>query len=158
MNTYDKHGYSFVYPENWQLDESELEDGEGSISLSAPGGEFWVLTIRPAGFDPMKLADDALETMVSEYRDIEYSPIRRDIAGYTLIGYEMNFFFLDLTSTAIVLTFADANRTFAIFWQCGDLLVITSEQEPFAYEDVFEAMTISLLQNLTKTTSEPQTK
>jgi len=148
MNTYDKHGYSFVYPENWQLDESEFEDGEGSVSLSAPGGEFWILVVRPAGFDPMKLANDALETMTAEYRDIEYAPIRRNIAGYTLTGYEMNFFFLDLTSTAMVLTFADLHRTFSIFWQCGDLLVVTSEPEPFAYEDVFEAITTSLLQNL----------
>ncbi|MCL2304557.1 MAG: hypothetical protein FWC43_04370 [Planctomycetaceae bacterium] len=151
MNTYDKHGYSFVYPENWQLDESEMEEGAGSVSLSAPGGEFWVLTVRPAGFDPTKLADDALETMVKEYRDIEYSAISRDIAGYTLTGYEMNFFFLDLTSTAMVLTYSDENRTFAIFWQCGDVLALTPEPESFSYEDVFEAMTTSLLRNLSRT-------
>ena len=151
MNTYNKHGYTFVYPENWELDESEMNDeaGTGSISLTAPGGEFWVLMARPAGFDPTKLADDALETMVKEYRDIEYSPTSRNIAGYLLTGYEMNFFFLDLTSSAMVLTYTDASRTFAVFWQCGDQLVVTPDQ-PFDYEDVFEAMTTSLLRNLPK--------
>ena len=148
MNTYSNHGYSFFYPENWQLDESEMNDGEGSVSLTAPGGEFWVLMVRPAGFNPALLAEDALEAMVKEYRDIEYDVISRNIAGYTLTGYEMNFFFLDLTSTAMVLTFADENRTFAVFWQCGDQLVVASNPEPFDYEDVFEAITTSLLQNL----------
>ena len=151
MNTYNKHGYSFIYPENWQLDESGLENGESTISLSAPGGEFWILMLRPAGFDPTKLADDALETMVAEYRDIEYSAISRNIAGYMLTGYEMHFFFLDLTSTAEVLTYADENRTFAVFWQYGDLLVVTPEPEPFDYEDVFEAISTSLLRNLART-------
>ena len=148
MNTYDKYGYSFVYPENWQLDENEMDGDEGSITISAPSGAFWGLLIRPFGFNPDTLADDALKTMLKEYRDIEYSRISRNIAGYTLFGYEMNFYFLDLTNTAMVLTFADESRTFAIFWQCGDQMVVTSEPEPFSHEQVFDAITTSLLRNL----------
>ncbi len=148
MKTYDKHGISFSYPENWLLEENEIDSGHGSISLGSPRGSFWILSVRPFGSNPDTLAEDALRMMRREYRDMEYSRISRTIAGKTLFGYEMNFYYLDLTNTAVVLALAEEDRTFAIFWQCGDQMVITSEEEPFTDDQVFEAITFSFLQGV----------
>lgn len=148
MNKYEKYGFSFLYPENWILEEYEMDTDEGSVTLNSPSGAFWVLMVRPFGYNPDTLAEDALKTMQKEYKDMEYSRISRKIGDHTLFGYEMNFYFLDLTNTAVVLTFAEETRTFAFFWQCGDQMVITSDPEPFSHEQVFEAITTSFLQNL----------
>lgn len=148
MNIYDKYGYKFLYPENWFLEENEMETDEGSITLNSPSGAFWTLLVRPFGFNPDQLAEDVLKTMFKEYQDIEYERISRTIAGFTLLGYEMNFYFLDLTNTAVVLTFADESRSFAIFHQAGDQMVICTEEQPFTNDQVFDAITTSLLRNL----------
>ena len=149
MKTYDKNGYKFLYPDNWMLEETDFDDDEGSITLNSPSGAFWILMVRPFGHNPDELANDALKLMRRQYdRDFEYDRIERTIEDHKLSGYEMNFYYLDLTNTAVVLTFADESRTFAVFWQTGDQMVVTSEKEPFSHEEVFEAITISLLRNI----------
>ncbi|MGL6194844.1 MAG: hypothetical protein ACRC2T_08490 [Thermoguttaceae bacterium] len=164
MKKYKEHGISFSYPENWELEENEFEedgaeegeDTQGSVTLTTPGGEFWVLMVKPAGYDPYKLAKEAIDTMSQEYRDIEIHPVNRELEGVTLNGYEMNFYFLDLTHTAMILAFEWNDKTYAIFWQTGDLLVIRPDEPEFSVDEVFEAVTISLLRGF-KTSSKPGT-
>ncbi len=46
------------------------------------------------------MAQAALDAMRKEYDDMDAEPVRETIAGYELVGFDLNFFCLDLTNTA----------------------------------------------------------
>ena len=63
------------------------------------------------------------------------------VAGHGLVGYDLNFFFLDLTNTACVRSLRTDQATYTIFCQAED-------REFVQIRPVFLAMTTSLLSNL----------
>lgn len=147
FSTYDRRGLRFHYPSNWDLEDG-MESGEGAVLLTGPTGAFWIFRRYPSGTDPERLAENVLADLRTDYPNLEHEATQRKLFGRTLIGYEMHFFYLDLSNTAMVLTFAEPNSTYAVFWQAGDQLIVTGREEGVAVEDVFEAITHSLLQNL----------
>ena len=50
--------------------------------------------------DPLKLANVALEAMRQEYEGLETEEVRETLAGREMVGYDLNFFLFDFTSTA----------------------------------------------------------
>lgn len=145
--TYDRNGFFFHYPVGWLLEETPFDGDGGSIQLTSPSGAFWILTSHPFGTSPDTVALDVLRSMQREYRDLEFEPIFQTHFGRTLSGFEINFFYLDLTNTASILCFADETTTYGIFWQCGDQMVLIGDEAPVETEKVFEAITYTLLKN-----------
>ena len=135
---YSKMGARFSYPENWTLDTDELNEKGNSITVYSPGGGFWSLGVHPAGTSAGKLAAEALEAMGEEYEHLESQEISETNAEDRLIGYDLNFFFLDLTSTAKIRCVRRPQATYAIFYQAED-------REFDQIGEVFRAMTMSLL-------------
>ncbi len=135
---FDKLGVRFLYPENWQLDESEAMDGNQVVTVYSPGGSFWSLMIHPAGASPAKLAATALKAMRQQYDELDAEEINEEVAGRDLVGYDMNFYCLDLTNTAQVRSYATDEAAYVIFYQADD-------REFAEIEPVFRAITISLL-------------
>lgn len=138
---YKKNGVHFLYPENWHLDDILLEEGNFAVELNSPDGAFWMLTVSETQ-SPEELAESARNALMAEYRDLESVPTTKMIAGRTLNGFDMDFMCFDLVNTAMILAFADKDRTYAIFWQADDQLLSQSR------EDVFNAITFSLLERL----------
>ncbi|MBN2023068.1 MAG: hypothetical protein JW809_09775 [Pirellulales bacterium] len=138
---FDNLGISFLYPENWSLSEEVALAGCRSVTLSSPTGAFWTLSIHPRSANPAGLASAAVEAMRQEYDSLEAEEATETIAGQELTGFDLNFFFLDLTSTACVRTLRAERATYTIFFQ--------AEDRDFAQlRDVFLAVTTSFLQNL----------
>ena len=138
---YRAHGLSFAYPENWHLEETEMQEGEYTVHLSSPGGAFWMVTVSSPETSPESLAKKALNAILSEYDRVDHTPVERVIGKYRLTGYEMDFIYLDLVNTALILSFAIEKHTIAIYWQSDDRQLDTCE-------DVFEAITFTLLDRL----------
>lgn len=146
--TYDRHGLLFHYPYNWLLEESEeMSPIRGALQLTGPSGAFWILNIHPFGSSPDAIARNVLKTMRQEYANLEHEPVFKVLFGRELCGYEMHFFYLDLTSSATVLCYADETATYSLFWQSGDQMVLTGREEEVSVEQVFEAITYTLLQH-----------
>lgn len=135
---FDKLGVHFLYPENWQLDESEAMDGNQVVTVYSPGGSFWSLMIHPLGTSPAKLAATALKAMRQQYDELDAEEVTDEVAGRDLVGYDMNFYCLDLTNTAQVRSYATDEAAYVIFCQADD-------REFAEIEPVFRAITISLL-------------
>lgn len=136
---FDKLGIRFQYPDNWTLDETEALEGNETVTVYSPGGAFWSIVIHPHGQSPAALAEAAVKALRQEYEGIEYEPVEETIAGQHLEGWDMNFFYLDLTSTAQVRSFGTDKATY--------LLLCQAEDREFAeVEAVFRAMTRSLLE------------
>jgi hypothetical protein len=135
---YEKTGIRFLYPDNWMLDEEETLHGNQSISVQSPGGAFWSIVIHPVKTDPAELAVTALRALKAEYADSEAEPACEQIGHQSLSGYDMHFFYLDFTSTAVIRCFRTASATCLVLCQAED-----REFEQLA--PVFRAMTTSLL-------------
>jgi hypothetical protein len=135
---YDKMDIRFLYPDNWTLDEEEAVQGNRSVSVLSPGGAFWSIVLHPARVDPKELAVTALAALKAEYSEWEAEPASEVIGEHTISGYDMNFFYLDLTSTAVIRTFRTATATCLVLCQAED-----GEYEKLA--PVFRAITTSLL-------------
>jgi len=135
---YEKMGIRFLYPDNWTLDEEEALRGNSSITVHSPGGAFWSLVLHSAGADPAELAATALRALQAEYQDSEAVPVNEQINGRSISGYDLNFFYLDFTNTALIRAFRTAGASCLVLCQAED-----REFEGLA--PVFLAMTTSLL-------------
>ena len=58
--------------------------------------------------------------MQKEYEDLESREAVETIAGRELIGYDLNFFFMDYTNTASVRCLRTKTATYAVFCQAED--------------------------------------
>ena len=139
--TYAKPGIQFEYPDNWTLDEEEARDSRNAATVYAPTGAFWSVNLQPSGdADPTALVDSVLETLRQEYPDLDGEPVIETVEGRNLIGYEANFYCLDLTNTAQIRAVQSPFGIFVILAQAED-------REYQRLSPVFQAMTISLLRN-----------
>jgi hypothetical protein len=138
--TFDKLGVQFLYPENWTLDEQEALAGDNAVTVYSPEGAFWSLMLHPAGVDPRELTLAALNAMKAEFTDFEAEPASEEIEGIALSGYDMNFYCLDLTNTALVRSGHLSDATCVILYQAED-------RDFASVEPVFRAITISLLRH-----------
>lgn len=141
---YDADNIYFAYPENWILEENEMETATGSIQLSHTDGAFWLLKKYPFGANPDEIIEEVLGTMKSEYRDMESDRIDKVLFEKRIFGYEITFFYLDLMNLATVLCFEQDGQTLAVFWQTGNQLIIQAD-EAVPPEMVLEAITYSLI-------------
>lgn len=144
---YDDLGVRFIYPSNWFVQTETWDKGTYGITVDSPEGSFWSLAIYPKGVDLDAAAKQILGTLDAEYDEIDQSGVKRYVADRVLTGYEVNFFYLDLTSTALVLKFEDERRGYVVYWQTCDRLALTGEN--LSRSDVFDAMTHTLVSNLT---------
>jgi hypothetical protein len=135
---FDKLGIRFLYPENWTLDEQDAMDGESAVTIYSPEGAFWSVMLHPKSVDPHELTLAALNAMKAEFTDFEAEPASETVEGIELTGFDMNFYCLDLTNTALVRGFRGRESTVIILYQAEDRDFAT-------IEPVFRAITISLL-------------
>ena len=136
-----KMGIAFQYPENWTLDEDDALAGRKSVTVYSPGGAFWTVSAYPLSTDPQKLAHEAVKVMKQEYPEVEVEAARETIAGRETVGFDLNFYYLDLTNTATVRCFRTERATYAFFCQAED-------REFTEIQRVFLAMATSFLGNL----------
>jgi len=134
-------GIAFQYPDNWTLDDVDAMLGRRSVTVYSPGGAFWSVAIHSGSADPDQLVASAVEAMKQEYEGLEAEEARETVAGHELLGYNLAFFCLDLTNTALIRGLRIAQTTYTIFCQAED-----REYERVA--GVFRAMTTSLLSEL----------
>lgn len=138
---YEKLGICFQYPENWTLDELDAMEGRQSVTVFSPGGAFWSVAVHPGTTDLDQLARAAVQAMRDEYSEVEAEEAREAIGGHEMTGYDLNFFYLDLTNTAQIRCLKTERATYSIFCQAED-------HEFDQIDRVFRAITASLLSGL----------
>lgn len=112
-------GVEFSYPDQWKLDLSE-EKTVKSVSVLGPGGSFWSIARRPRDTNLSRMVQEVVETMKSLYEDLDAEPTSETIQDVQLIGYDLNFIYLDLTNTARVRAFSTRQGTYLIMCQAED--------------------------------------
>ena len=140
-SSYNKLGLTFQYPDNWTLDEKDALEGENTVTVYSPGGAFWSIVVHPAQVDPEDLTKTALKAMRKEYDELDSERVQETIGEQNLIGYDLNFYCLDLTNTALVRAFRTPGASYLILCQADD-------REFEQIEAVFRAITASLVSGL----------
>ena len=149
MTVYDKLDLRFQYPENWKIREEETQEWPRSVIAESPSGAFWALHAYPEIQDSQRLVDEVLDAMRAEYDSLETTPptntemLEQVIEG-ELVGQDMSFYCLDFLVIARVRSFAAQGRTYLILCQAED-------REFESLDQVFQAMTIGMLQALDAT-------
>ena len=138
---FQKHGIAFQYPENWTLGEEESGPGTDAVTVYSPGGAFWSVAMHPPSEDPLKLAGTALGAMKQEYPNLDSEEKFESVAGRDLVGFDLNFYYLDLISTVQIRCLRAGGHTYTIFCQGED-------REFDQVSPVFQAITTSLLREL----------
>ena len=137
---FDKLGMRFQYPENWKVETDAPASGNQTVSVYSPDGAFWtVMSYRPDA-DPMELARTALVAMQNEYDELDSEEVSEEIGDVELVGFDLNFYCLDLTNTAWIRAGSNEAKTFLVICQAED-------REFEEVLPVFQAMTASLLAN-----------
>lgn len=137
-SVYENQGLRFQYPENWTIEESRDEDGALQLTVSSPNTAFWSLSVYPERRDVRLLLEEVLQAMQAEYPELEHEAADHWIEKTPLAGYDLNFYYLDLTNTAIVRVFQIKDSTCLLLAQAED-------HELEVAEPVFQAMMSSLL-------------
>ena len=119
---YDDHGLRFRSPADWELEVIE-EGSRTTVSLQSPGSAFAFVTIDDDGPPAKEEAEMALEAMRQEYPGLEVSATRRDerIAGHPAVGYDLDFFSLNVAVSCSIRSFQSPWRTALVFAQWSDL-------------------------------------
>ena len=137
---YNAHGIQFQYPENWTCEEKSTADSD-TVTLSAPGGAFWMLTALSSGSSPASVMDGIARSLADDYDSLETLETEQEMNGVATTGYDFDFIYLDLVNTAKTRGFVYDNKTYVLFYQAED-------REFQSLEPVFAAMTVSFLRNL----------
>ena len=136
---FEKLGISFQYPETWELDD-QLEGGDArTVSVQSPEGAFWMLSVHRSDESPERLCQAAIKTFQEEYQQIDVVASREEYHAIELLGYELNFYCLDLTTTALIQAATTRQGTLMILAQAED-----RQFERIAL--VFQAINASLLE------------
>jgi hypothetical protein len=135
---FDELGVRFVYPDNWALERQDSEIAR-VITVSSPGGPFWCLSVLPPDADLAEAAQAMLDGLQAEYDDLDAEAVIDDVIDRELLGYDVNFFCLDLTSTAEIRSFQTSRATYTVLWQAED-------RDLEEIVPVFGAITTSLVQ------------
>ena len=159
-------GLHIEYPENWTLDivsgnPDDLSAGETrppatidwagwdpgdpqidrQVVISGLGTAFWQLSRHPAETPLETLFDEVLAALRSEYRELEVEPARERIERLAWEGYDVNFYCLDLTVTALLRGFPTPAAVYVMLCQAED------REWPLAGQ-VFQAMNVTLARSL----------
>jgi hypothetical protein len=138
MNTFERDGILFRYPANWSCEiQDDAESGGWTVTVTSPETAFFMASLQPDASDAGDLADQAMESLKSEYRELDAENVMETICGLPAIGYNADFLTVD---TAIVCR-VRALDTFA-----GPLLLLAqvSEYDREQNDPVLQAIVKSL--------------
>ena len=123
---FEEDGIKLQYPENWELQREEAENG-WTITLQSPETALLVLSFDADMPDMELMAETALNALRDEYADLESEDCFETVAGQPAVGHDVRFFSLDLTNTCWTRSFYSEQGTVLVLWQANDLELDTSE-------------------------------
>jgi hypothetical protein len=135
---YQNFGVEFLYPENWDIVDEQLDKWPYRVSVQSPGSGYWELQVYPSRIDLGHLSGQVLQAMRQEYPDLESEVVTDDVYELPAVGYDLSFFCLDLLVTSKIRCLDVGSRTY--------LLIYQAESREFDRQElVFDAISKSLL-------------
>src|SRR3954454_15503575 len=118
--TFDRDGIRFQYPATWTAEVEGTDGGGWAVAVQSPDTAFLLVSRRPDARDPADLADQTLEAIKNEYRELDAENAIQTIAGQAAIGHDMDFMTVDTATIC---------RTRCLDTPAGPLLVMCQTSE-----------------------------
>ncbi len=118
--TFEDAGVRFRYPENWQLQREDTEDG-WTVMLQSPETAFLLISMREDMPSVDEVAATALAALQEDYPELESEECVDSLAGQPAVGHDIRFFSLDLTNTAWTRSVYSERGTLLVLCQVNDL-------------------------------------
>jgi hypothetical protein len=121
LGIYDDRGIRFEYPDDWELDVSD--DGpRTAVTVQSPAGPaFALVAVDDSLPSPREMVDEALAALEEEYPGLDAVPASDAIAGHEAVGFDVEFFSLDMTNSCVVRSFQTPRRTVFLMAQWSDV-------------------------------------
>jgi hypothetical protein len=135
---FDRFGVRFLYPENWSLNDLELDEWPRSVTLQSPQSSFWSLHVYPPGHEPGGVVDELVDSIRDEFHDLEVLPAEETFGDTDAAGVDVAFFYLDLLVEAKIRHVRTPSATLVWHYQA-------ESREFEEMEPVFQAIAVSML-------------
>lgn len=99
IQTFERDGIRFQHPATWVLEVEENDDGGWSVTVQSPETAFMLVSLRTDADNAAQLADQTLETLKADYKELDETNAVENFAGQVAIGHDIDFFTLDTTIT-----------------------------------------------------------
>lgn len=119
MEMFDRHGISFPFPEHWELTEQE-QDEMYVVNVNSPGTAFWSVALFRDRPEPDAVLDTALAAFRNDYPDLDIYRVDDEMLSQPAMGYDLEFFCLELLNTAHVRSFLARDFTVLVMCQADD--------------------------------------
>jgi hypothetical protein len=117
---FDDGGIRFLYPENWQLERQDSDEG-WTVSVQSSETAFLLISVDPEMPSTEDMLAAALRALQADYEDLEFDDCIDTVAGQPAVGHDLRFISLDLTNTCWTRCFYSAAGTILVLCQCNDL-------------------------------------
>lgn len=103
MNTFERDRIAIRYPTGWTAEEAEdAETGAWTVTVSSPDTAFFMMSLQPDARDPGDLADQSLDALKVEYKELDSEDVMETICGQPAIGFNADFLTVDTATTCRV--------------------------------------------------------
>lgn len=103
MKTFERDRIAIRYPDNWTAEEAEdAESGAWIVTVSSPDMAFFQMSLQPDADHPGDLADQTLETLKGEYKELDWEDVVETVSGQPAIGFNADFLTVDVATSCRV--------------------------------------------------------
>ena len=99
MNTFERDGISFRYPDDWTAETQEDADGGWSVTVTSPDTAFLLVSLQPEAADAGDVADQVLDSLKEVYSELDFEEVTETVCGRPAVGSNADFLTAD---TAVV--------------------------------------------------------
>lgn len=120
MQTYNRNGLYFEYPDDWELTE-DIGEEQISLTLNAPGTAFWMAVLmrdRPSSDD---VVESALASLLDEYPESDVYPSEDEICMLPTVARDVDFVCLELLGRATLRACETDTFTLLVLTQASDV-------------------------------------
>ncbi|HQR08936.1 MAG TPA: hypothetical protein PLN21_19095 [Gemmatales bacterium] len=115
-SVFDNNVIRFQYPENWQVDRQDSEEG-WTVSVQSPGTAFLLISCYMERPEVREVLQASLSAMQQDYPELEMEDATEKVAGHAGKGYDITFFSLDTLNSCKLRCFRTLSATFLILSQ-----------------------------------------
>lgn len=94
MKPFTRSPVSFQYPSGWEV-SAEDDGGAWAVSVQSPGTAFFVASLRPELDDAGQLAEETLNALRAEYKELDADPVVVSLGGWPALGHDIDFLTVD---------------------------------------------------------------
>lgn len=134
---YDDDVLQFQYPENWQVERQDTEEG-WTVSVQSPGTAFLLISFYSERPDMQEVLQTALQAMKQDYPELEAEPVSEKWHHHATRGFDITFFSLDTVNQCQLRALRTAKATILILSQSSSFDTATQVA-------VLDAIRVSML-------------